>query len=436
LRISLALLCACAAAGLLTWVLLTSAKAEDGEATNIWPTVLGALAQHELEEELIPREFTPWPEDAFKQGDRQLRLLAWISPEGEPVVLRRRSALDLESLLSAEDAKLTSITTRSDVHPVNPKQHYSIIIVPRADSGALAVIVDQPEMASRVSSLAVLGIVGAAMLLGIALWLSSGTAGGQARAFANLLAELDAGTVSSVKLPSELREIGARIEQLHRDIDSANARAMHCENSLSHEVQRQTKAVKHELHSVIRDADTDALTGLANRRAFKRELPQRFETQHQTGAHLAMMVIDINHFKNFNDTHGHQAGDELLQTIAQLIQANTRRGNEHAFRFGGDEFILLLENTTAAQAVALGERLAAMLAQQIRTLPPTDPPVGMSSGVAELKQHKPHDHAQLMKMADAAMYYAKRKQAACMTIDSALSERRAGVKLPPRVGRR
>jgi GGDEF domain-containing protein len=56
-----------------------------------------------------------------------------------------------------------------------------------------------------------------------------------------------------------------------------------------------------------------------------------------------------------------------------LIQANTRRGNEHAFRFGGDEFILLLENTTAAQAVALGERLAAMLAQQIRTLPPTDP---------------------------------------------------------------
>jgi hypothetical protein len=61
LRISLALLCACAAAGLLTWVLLTSAKAEDGEATNIWPTVLGALAQHELEEELIPREFTPGP---------------------------------------------------------------------------------------------------------------------------------------------------------------------------------------------------------------------------------------------------------------------------------------------------------------------------------------------------------------------------------------
>ena len=432
-RLWLGMLCIAAAASLGTWAGLQYTAAVSNTAPPY--ALLAALAQHELDEQLVPITNKDFSAAAIAKAERQVRLLAWITPAGETLVLRRRSALDLERLITKEDIEQHAPLTRTVFHSATPQQHYQLLIQPQDDKGALAAIIDLPPEAA--TNLTVILAIGLSLgLLGVAVTLTLGLVSRPASAIAELLTDLDAGVLSSKELPDELQLVGRRIESLHSEIASASAKATHLENSLKHEVQKQTKAVSQQLHAVNRDADTDALTGLLNRRAFERSLPQVFETQRNAGASFAVMVIDVNHFKNFNDTHGHQAGDELLATIAQVIKANTRRGDEHAFRYGGDEFILLLPGTNAGDAVALGERLHAMLKQQVRTLPATDPPVSISAGVAEMQKHRPGDAAQLMKMADAAMYYTKRKQVACMAIDVVVGERRKGVKLPPRVSRR
>lgn len=433
-RVCLALFCSATAA-----FIATRSVSEFSSATadrTVAATLVSAIAQHEINDLLVPVTGEELTANSVALAERKLRLLAWISPSGEIVILRRRSALDLERLLNLEDGKVTQATTRSVFHGAAPDQRYQINLIPHTDQGVWAAVVDEPRSSAALPAHWWLGLTLSLGLVAASIWLARSAVAHPSQAISDLLTDLDNGSLSASKLPDELKSVGQRIEQLHGDIANATAKATHLENSLTHQVRKKTKAVNHQLTTVEREADTDALTGLLNRRAFERELPKQFKQQRENEQSLAAMVIDINHFKGFNDTLGHQAGDQLLKTVSEIIQANTRRGGELAFRYGGDEFILLIPGWDSDKAVALGGRLAAMLTQQVRTLPATDPPVGMSVGVAELSQHNPKDAPQLMKMADAAMYYAKRKQVPCMAIDVVIKEKRAGVKLPPRVSAR
>jgi diguanylate cyclase (GGDEF)-like protein len=142
-------------------------------------------------------------------------------------------------------------------------------------------------------------------------------------------------------------------------------------------------------------AHTDALTGLPNRRAWDEELLRELARAGRLGTRLCAAVLDLDHFKAFNDEHGHQAGDDHLRGVAVAWQGRLR-GTDLVARYGGEEFALILSGTTLAQAVEVIETL--------RRSVPGDQTV--SAGVAEWDGTE--SGAELLSRADRALYDAKR----------------------------
>jgi len=123
---------------------------------------------------------------------------------------------------------------------------------------------------------------------------------------------------------------------------------------------------------------TDELTGIANRRALYREAEQILATNRM----LSVVLFDLDHFKEINDTHGHVAGDRILADVAASLRANTRVGDIIG-RYGGDEFVLLLPDTAVAEAHNIAERVAASLAELKLSANGTPFIVTASYGVSE-----------------------------------------------------
>ncbi|MEW6131579.1 MAG: sensor domain-containing diguanylate cyclase [Pseudomonadota bacterium] len=141
----------------------------------------------------------------------------------------------------------------------------------------------------------------------------------------------------------------------------------------------------------------DALTGLDNRLSMDLTLARLLAEARRYRRPLAVAMADIDFFKKFNDSYGHQAGDALLTEVAQRLRCGTREADMVA-RYGGEEFLLLLPHTTLEQAAALAERL--------RQTIESSTPVTISIGVAALgPQHDSQDT--LIKAADDALYRAK-----------------------------
>jgi diguanylate cyclase (GGDEF)-like protein len=105
-------------------------------------------------------------------------------------------------------------------------------------------------------------------------------------------------------------------------------------------------------------AHSDALTGLFNHRHFREALDREIKHSEQYGAIFSLIFMDIDHFKNYNDTHGHLAGDALLKQLAGILRGCSR-GSAAVTRYGGEEFVLLLPDGDEAEALALAERLRA-----------------------------------------------------------------------------
>lgn len=154
---------------------------------------------------------------------------------------------------------------------------------------------------------------------------------------------------------------------------------------------------------------TDALTGLANRRRFDARLADEVQRSHRHGTALALLMIDIDHFKLYNDQLGHPQGDSALQAVAAVLAQQARRPGELVARFGGEEFALLLPHASAATALTVGERCQSAMATL--ALPhrasPTAAHVTLSIGVAMLGTQRREDAAALVRRADAALYAAK-----------------------------
>ena len=104
-------------------------------------------------------------------------------------------------------------------------------------------------------------------------------------------------------------------------------------------------------------ATTDALTGLKNRRKFDTEIDAEWRRATRQKMPLALLMIDADHFKSYNDTFGHQAGDEMLVGIAICISDSVRRAGDCAARYGGEEFAVLLPGLSAAEAVDVAETI-------------------------------------------------------------------------------
>jgi two-component system, cell cycle response regulator len=160
------------------------------------------------------------------------------------------------------------------------------------------------------------------------------------------------------------------------------------------------------------DGLTDALTGVANRRFFERRLQEEWDRWQRDRKPLSCMLIDIDHFKEVNDHHGHRAGDAVLQATAGQLGAELRVTDVLA-RYGGEEFILLLPATGRQAARRIAERLRRRVAQTPVATPGAEHPltVTISIGLATVRSPKKLAHTDptqaLVEPADQALYQAK-----------------------------
>jgi diguanylate cyclase (GGDEF)-like protein len=185
------------------------------------------------------------------------------------------------------------------------------------------------------------------------------------------------------------------------------------------EIQRQ----RDELETLAR---RDPLTGLGNRRSFDESLGRAHRRARRQNLGLAVLMIDIDHFKRLNDTYGHPEGDRRLRAVATILDHGLQRGDDLLARYGGEEFIAALASSEAAQAAQLGERLRA--AVEAARLPAADGHVTISVGVAWQAADDERNPADLVDRADQALYRAKHAGRNCVqlaTVSDAL-EPRAG----------
>jgi len=148
----------------------------------------------------------------------------------------------------------------------------------------------------------------------------------------------------------------------------------------------------------------DPLTGLANRRHFMQFLPSEWQRNWRDGTPISLILLDIDDFKQINDQHGHVAGDACLQQIAQRVGQSARRPSDLAVRWGGEEFILVMGNTSAEAAMAIGHDLL-RAARQVPS--PGGTPCTVSIGVSSALPDT-GDCDALIQQADAALYQAKK----------------------------
>ncbi len=163
---------------------------------------------------------------------------------------------------------------------------------------------------------------------------------------------------------------------------------------------------EHVQRELFERAVRDGLTGLYNRRDFQEQLPGLEQRTTARGHGLALLLVDVDHFKRVNDTHGHPAGDQVLRALGAVIR-RACRADDLAARYGGEEFVLALPVATPAQAAERAERLRADLAGLQIAIPGRSLQVTASIGVAVAPPGRLRTLAGLLQAADAALYQAK-----------------------------
>jgi diguanylate cyclase (GGDEF)-like protein len=179
------------------------------------------------------------------------------------------------------------------------------------------------------------------------------------------------------------------------------------------------------LHRLVaRQASTDGLTELANRREFEESLANEISRAERFGGNLALILADLDNFKQVNDRFGHQAGDDVLKAFADILR-ETVRDIDVAARYGGEEFAVLLPQTDIAGAEKLAERLRE--AVELRPLAEAqDRPVVVTSSFGVAAFPDADSPAALFGAADEALYRAKRAGKNCVVSADANGPVRAG----------
>jgi len=188
------------------------------------------------------------------------------------------------------------------------------------------------------------------------------------------------------------------IAQLRQQLDQARLDAVTREAELQR-YHQQLEAANAQLQEL---ATTDPLTGLANRRVFDVQLNSVFAHARRYSRSMAVMMLDVDNFKQRNDRFGHDEGDSTLKRLAILLARGLREA-DLVVRYGGEEFVLLLPETNEQQALMLSNRIQAM----VRGYEWGREQVTVSGGVAELQPSIVHPH-ELVTRADKALYAAKR----------------------------
>jgi diguanylate cyclase (GGDEF)-like protein len=198
----------------------------------------------------------------------------------------------------------------------------------------------------------------------------------------------------AVDLPTAAGEVGdltyvfnhmvGRLRQSRQELDAVN------------------ETLRQQNEELERLSASDSLTGLSNRRILTQRLSDELLRAQRQNHLFSVLMLDVDHFKKYNDAHGHPAGDEVLKRVAKILRASTRAGDCTA-RYGGEEFAVLLSGKGADAALQLAERIRERVAEE-------EFPAGkitVSAGIAEFPQHG-HTADAVISSADEALYEAKR----------------------------
>jgi two-component system, cell cycle response regulator len=207
---------------------------------------------------------------------------------------------------------------------------------------------------------------------------------------------LDAGADDYITKPINFAELEARV------------RAQLRIKMLQEEVERQRRALEEMNEQLRHTSQTDALTGLDNRRHLQERLDEQFEHARRLSEPFSVLMCDLDKFKSVNDTYGHLVGDEVLKQLADILTAQARE-IDHIGRYGGEEFMLLLPGTVADAGVTFAERVRRAVEAHVFTFEGGTLRRTMSSGVAGWPHPRIRTCDELVKAADDALYVAKER---------------------------
>jgi diguanylate cyclase (GGDEF)-like protein len=208
--------------------------------------------------------------------------------------------------------------------------------------------------------------------------------------------ELAHGVTGLLKLDRHQGNEAGNFEERDREVAAifASQLAVHLENARLYTLHKQL-------------ATTDGLTGLHNHRYFQERLALEIEKSSRTGEPLCMALLDIDFFKKFNDSFGHQEGDNVLKKVAKLLKQMARPGQDLPFRYGGEEFVMVLPRTNLPEAMERMELLRAASEQDLRGGNAEEQrPITFSIGVCAYPMGA-KDQRQLIHLADESLYQAK-----------------------------
>lgn len=205
----------------------------------------------------------------------------------------------------------------------------------------------------------------------------------------SLLAGFSMGAKDSVSLAIEAAELKARLR-----------------NHLKH--WQRLSDMRQSKIQLEKMALTDSLTGISNRATFDISMKQVAARTQRSGVPFSLLMIDLDHFKWFNDNYGHQAGDTVLQEVAKAISASARDA-DICCRYGGEEFAVILPDTEAKNALVLADRIHQQIAKLSQKLRQHRLPITVSIGVSSASQNRSTQPADIIAEADRALYLAKEK---------------------------
>jgi len=162
-----------------------------------------------------------------------------------------------------------------------------------------------------------------------------------------------------------------------------------------------------ENESLIKKSERDALTGVFNRAYFDRRYTQEFKRSRRDGTPLSIIFVDIDHFKQVNDNYGHLVGDECIKYVATVLSQEIKREADAACRYGGEEFALIIPNTSEDNAFALAESLRCKVVENTQTFLGEEVSLSVSCGLVTRTVDNEVSELQLLDMVDKALYQSK-----------------------------
>lgn len=180
-------------------------------------------------------------------------------------------------------------------------------------------------------------------------------------------------------------------------------------------VEERTQAIKEANDKLEALSNTDWLTGIANRRYFDQLLVQEWNRAQRAESAISLVMLDVDHFKLYNDKHGHLVGDVCLQKLAKTLTKTARRAGDLVARYGGEEFVVLLPDTGADDALQIARRIQREVWSLVLANPET--PSGIitvSLGMASMIPSGKNNPEELVRQADLALYRAKESGRDCI----------------------